>query len=69
MISMMRNLEDLSLEENMSLELMLNDIDDEEFGGLEFGGELEYVEGEIELVEEIVVVDVVMNEEVDNVEQ
>ena len=49
MISMMRNLEDLSLE------LMLNDIDDEEFGGfefgggLEFGGELEYVEGEIEL--------------------
>ena len=49
MISMMRNLEDLSLEENMSLELMLNDIDDEEFGGLEFGGELEYVEGEIEL--------------------
>ena len=65
----MRNLEDLSLEENLSLELMLNDIDDEEFGGLEFGGELEYVEGEIELVEEIVVVDVVMNEEVDNVEQ
>ena len=37
----MRNLEDLSLEENMSLELMLNDIDDEEFGGLEFGGELD----------------------------
>ena len=42
MLSMMRNLEDLSLEENMSLELTLNDIDDEEFGGLEFRGELEF---------------------------
>ena len=37
----MEEFEDLSLEENMSLELMLNDIDDEEFGGLEFGANVE----------------------------